>query len=77
MSEIEMLDACSLTITKYAAMSKQAQEMIVFSNPWELWTSPKCHQEYQNKLASKFVLFVLFVRRQYPRNTKNKLRLFI
>jgi hypothetical protein len=42
-----------------------------FVKPWE--TCPGCHQEYKNELATDIATkFVLFVRRQYPDDTRRQ-----
>jgi hypothetical protein len=57
-------------LTNFAeTKSKQARDMNDFVNPWG--TCPSCHHEYQNELGIDIAnKFVLFVRKQYPDNTK-------
>jgi hypothetical protein len=54
-----------------ATKSKQARDMIEFTQAWEL--CPGCHQCYQNELRIDIATkFVLFVRKQYPRDTQSQ-----
>jgi hypothetical protein len=51
--------------------SKQASDMIEFSDPW--FACPSCHQEYQNELAIDIASeFVSFVRRTYSDDTQRQ-----
>ena len=59
-------------LTDYASNKSKSwdgRDMNLFIQPWIF--CPSCHQKYQNELAiSISTVFVLFVRRQYPRNTQ-------
>ena len=59
-------------LTDYAetkSKSWDGRDMNLFIQPWA--ACPSCHQKYQNELSiSISTAFVLFVRRQYPRNTQ-------
>ena len=61
-------------LTKYAAAKSvqwDGREMNEFSEPWD--TCPSCRQEYQNELAIDIAkMFVPFVRRQYPDDTRRQ-----
>jgi hypothetical protein len=63
-------------LTRFAeTKSKQALDMNEFVNPWVY--CPSCHQNYQNELRIDIAnKFVLFVRRQYPKDTRMQVEAF-